>query len=145
MMGKTVGIAALLLALGGSLVAQEGAGYRVIVNAASKETSIRRSDLSDIFLKKTTHWPHGGTAVPVDQSTTSPARTSFSKDVHGQSVDTLLQYWQQQIFSGRDTPPRVKLTDAEVLAFVQSNAGAVGYVAETTTLGEGVKALTLTK
>ena len=144
MMRRTLGAIVLVLS-GGILGAQDARGYKVIVNAANPEASIRRSELSDMFLKKTTRWSHGEASVPVDQSTTSPARAAFSKDVHRQGVDTLLQYWQQQIFSGRDTPPRVKLTDADVMSFVQSNAGAVGYVSERATLIDGVKELPVAK
>lgn len=145
MMRRALGATVLLLVTGSVLAAQEAPGYKVIVNAANPETSIRRSDLSDIFLKKATRWPHGEPAAPVDQSTTSAARVAFSKDVHRQGVDTLVQYWQQQIFSGRDTPPRVKLTDAEVMTFVQSSAGAVGYVSDGAALIDGVKVLSVAK
>ena len=145
MMRRALRAIVLLLGTGGVLTAQDAQGYKVVVNAANPETSIRRSDLSDIFLKKATRWPHGEAAVPVDQSTTSPARAAFSKDVHRQGVDTLVQYWQQQIFSGRDTPPRVKLTDTEVMNVVQANAGAVGYVSDGATLIDGVKLLSVAK
>jgi len=40
-------------------------------------------------------------------------------------------------------PPPVKATDAEVIAFVAKNAGAVGYVAAGTALPPDVRALTL--
>jgi len=42
-----------------------------------------------------------------------------------QNLDT---YWQQQIFSGKDVPPSNKSSDDDVIAFVKSNPGAIGYV-----------------
>ena len=144
MMRKAFGVVALLLTLGSLLSAQGGAGYRVIVNTAHPGTSMRRSEVSNIFLKKTSRWGHGAPATPVDQSTTSQVRVAFSKEVHGRSIDAVQSYWQQQIFSGRDTPPRVKLSDAEVMTFVQSNPGAIGYVSDAATLIDGVKFLTVT-
>ena len=143
-MRKAFGIVALLLILADPLAAQGGAGYRVIVNAANPATPMRRADVSNLFLKKTSRWAHGVAVTPVDQSTTSPVRAAFSKDVHGRSIDALQSYWQQQIFSGRNEPPRVKLSDAEVMAFVQSNPGAIGYVSDAATLIDGVKVLSVT-
>ncbi|MFI5182916.1 MAG: phosphate ABC transporter substrate-binding protein, partial [Vicinamibacteria bacterium] len=75
---------------------------------------------------------------------TSRVRAAFSKGVHGRSVDAVQNYWQQQIFSGRDEPPRVKTSDAEVMTFVQSNPGGIGYVSDTATLIDGVKFLDVT-
>ncbi|MFI5184810.1 MAG: hypothetical protein ACHQNV_10445, partial [Vicinamibacteria bacterium] len=112
---KVLGTVALLLASASLLSAQGSAGYRVIVNAAHPGAPLRRSEVSDIFLKKMTRWSHGPAVAPVDQSATSRVRAAFSKGVHGRSVDAVQNYWQQQIFSGRDEPPRVKTSDAEVM------------------------------
>jgi len=51
-------------------------------------------------------------------------------------------YWQQQIFSGRDVPPVEKSSDAQVVAFVKQNPGAIGYVAEGTDTA-GTKVVTV--
>jgi len=103
-----------------------GGGLRLdIVNAALPVTSIRRFALSDIFLKKTTRWPGGQAAVPADQSAVSGIRAAFTKRVHERSVEAVQNCWQQQIFSGRDTPPHVKVSDSEAMAFVATTPGAV--------------------
>ena len=141
---KPVGLLALLLTSAALLSAQGPAGYRVVVNAANPGASLRKSEVSNLFLKKTTKWAHGVAVTAVDQSATSPVRTAFSKQVHGRAVDSVQNYWQQQIFSGRDEPPRVKTSDSEVMAFVQANAGGIGYVSEKAALIDGVKFLTVT-
>ena len=43
-------------------------------------------------------------------------------------MSSVENYWQQQIFSGRGSPPPIKASDQEVLAFVAANPGAIGYV-----------------
>ena len=43
-------------------------------------------------------------------------------------MSAVANYWQRQIFSGRGTPPPIKESDAEVIAFVAANPGAIGYV-----------------
>ena len=67
--------------------------------------------------------------MPVDQSATSPVRKAFSESVLRMPISTALQYWQKQMFATPPLrPPAVKASDADVVAFVGSTPGAVGYV-----------------
>lgn len=115
----------LALALAAPAGAEE---FKVIVHASNSVASLTREQLSRLFLKKATSWEGGGTVAPVDQTESSPVRVAFSKVVHKKTVGEVKSYWQQQIFSGRAVPPLVKASDAQVVAFVEGNAQAVGYV-----------------
>lgn len=106
------------------------AGYKVIVNNANATSSIAKKELSQLFMKKTAKWSDGTAVVAVDQTDKSTVRERFTQEVHGKSVAAVKSYWQQQIFSGRDVPPVEKSSDAQVVAFVKQNPGAVGYVGE---------------
>lgn len=55
-------------------------------------------------------------------------RESFSRVIHGRSANQIAAYWQQQIFSGRNIPPEQRSSDDEVIAYVSSTPGAIGYV-----------------
>lgn len=107
------------------------AGYKVIVNNANGTAPLAKKELSQLFMKKTARWSDGTPVVAIDQTEKSPVRDQFTQEVHGKSVAAVKSYWQQQIFSGRDVPPVEKSTDAQVVAFVKQNAGAIGYVADT--------------
>jgi len=107
------------------------AGYKVIVNNANGKSSLAKKDLAQLFMKKTAQWSDGTPVVAVDQTEKSAVRERFTLEVHGKSVSAVKSYWQQQIFSGRDVPPVEKSSDAQVIAFVKQNAGAIGYVADT--------------
>jgi ABC-type phosphate transport system substrate-binding protein len=123
----------VLLALLVSLLwhgAAVAAGYKVIVNNANGTSTLAKKDLSQLFMKKTAKWSDGTPVVAVDQTEKSTAREKFTQEVHGKSVAAVKSYWQQQIFSGRDVPPVEKSSDAQVVAFVKQNAGAIGYVSE---------------
>ena len=137
-------LVALLIGLARPGGSAEPAAFKVVVNAQNPQSSMSRSSLSDIFLKKATRWPSGVAVAPVDQSATSGLRAAFSTRVHGKSLDAIQNYWQQQIFSGRDTPPHVKASDAETMAFVRASPGAIGYVTEAAPLVDGVKILKIT-
>ena len=123
----------ILLALLVSLswhAAASAAGYKVIVNSSNGTSSLAKKDLSQLFMKKTPKWSDGTPVVAVDQTEKASVRERFTQEVHGKSVAAVKSYWQQQIFSGREVPPVEKSSDAQVVAFVKQNAGAIGYVGE---------------
>lgn len=102
--------------------------FKVIVNSANATASLSSSEASKIFLKESAKFPGGSAATPVDQGKSSPVRAAFTKSVIGRSVGAVETYWQQQIFSGKEVPPAAKSSDDDVIAFVKSNPGGIGYV-----------------
>lgn len=122
----------------------EPTGYKVIVNAANPVASVTREYVSRLFLKKISRWDDGTPANPVDLTETDPVREDFSRAVHKREARAVKAYWQQMIFSGRAAPPPEVAWEADVLAFVRANRGAIGYVSRGAT-PEGVKVLELTE
>jgi ABC-type phosphate transport system substrate-binding protein len=130
-----IAVAALLMsaALGvaGSPAADE-APFVVIVAASNPATSIKRQELARFFLKKTGRWSDGRGVVPVDLSAGSPVRSAFTQSVlsvEGMGkISAVQSFWLQQVYSGKSTPPPVKPADADVIAFITANPGAIGYV-----------------
>jgi ABC-type phosphate transport system substrate-binding protein len=103
-------------------------GYRVIVNAANPMDSMSKVQLGRLFLKKSAAWDDGTPAVPVDQVRTADVRALFTDEVLKKRVNNVISHWQQMAFSGRGVPPSELNSDADVLAFVKANRGAIGYV-----------------
>lgn len=119
---------AILFLISRFVSAQETASFKVIVNASNNVSSMTKEQVSELFLKKMTQWENGRKTLPVDQVSSSPIREKFSKEIHEKSVTAINSYWRQKIFSGRDVPPPEKSSDADVLAYVEENADAIGYV-----------------
>jgi ABC-type phosphate transport system substrate-binding protein len=121
-------------------------GYRVIVAASNPMTSVKRDDLARIFLKKLTRGKDGQELLPVDQSARAPVRAAFSEGVLVKEgldkISAVENYWRQQIYTGRGTPPAVKTSDDEVRKFVAATPGAIGYIGEKADL-TGVKTVTV--
>jgi ABC-type phosphate transport system substrate-binding protein len=111
---------------------------RVVVNQANPISSLSRQEVSDLFLKKTSRWEVLGLVMPVDQPEGTALREMLNREIHHKSLSAVRAYWQQRIFSGRDVPPPEKDGDAEVLAFVRKNPGAIGYISATASAA-GVK------
>ena len=119
------------------------AGFVVIVNAGNPATEIKKMDAMRMFMKKMRAWPGGVSAEPVDQKDASPVRKEFLSVVMGKDAAAMNAYWQSQLFVGRTTPPPVKGSDADVIAFVAASKGAIGYVASGASLPGTVKAITI--
>ncbi len=117
--------------------------FVVVVNAANPASNIPKTELAALFTKKTREWEDGTPVLPVDLPSDDPTREAFTLAIHGKSPQAIRAYWQQQIFSGREVPPPERNSDEQVLAYVRSTAGAVGYVRATARLGPGVKVVGL--
>lgn len=126
------------LAGGPAPVVCADARYRVIVHPGVKGTQIPRAALSSLFLKQASKWGDGTAAQPVDQSLRSPVRMSFSADVLRQPLVEVQMYWQRQIASGH-VPPPVKTSDEDIVSYVASTPGAIGYVSAETPLPDSVR------
>jgi ABC-type phosphate transport system substrate-binding protein len=114
--------------------------YWVVVHPDNPSSTLRRDEVSRLFLKKITRWSNGRTAVPVDLVASAPARDAFSRDVHRRPPSAIKKYWQQMVFSGQSAPPAEVATEADVLALVSSDPAAIGYVSDEVSL-HGVKIL----
>ena len=132
----TRSIRALLLLIAVALpVTAAEPPYRVIVHPRNEVSAVDRQFLSEAFLKKTTRWDSGEVIRPVDLGPDTPARRRFSMDVLGRSVSAVKSYWQQNIFSGRGVPPPELANDGDVVRYVLTHEGALGYVSASTDVG----------
>jgi ABC-type phosphate transport system substrate-binding protein len=127
-----------VLASGFVATAGADASYRIIVHPRVKGSQIPRATLSSIFLKQAPRWGDGSPVLPVDQSMRSPIRHSFASDVLQRPMLELQIFWSRRMSTGV-TPPPVKQTDAEVVAFVAATPGAIGYVSSGTPLPDSVR------
>jgi hypothetical protein len=105
------------------------AGFKVIANMRVPGTRIPRDTLARVFLGQVSRWGGGSLIEAIDLSSTSTVRQAFSTAVLGMPVEAVRNHWLRLVLSGR-RPPMTKGSDAEVIAFVAANPGAVGYVSE---------------
>lgn len=113
---------------------------KVIVHPANGVSELPAAEITSLFLKKSTKFSDGTTAVPVDQAKGSPFRAAFARQVLGRPVAAVETYWQQQIFGGGELPPVIKAGDDEVVAFVKATPGAIAYVSASASTA-GVKVI----
>lgn len=109
-----------------SLIAN--AEVAVIVNSSNANATMSNSDISRIFLGKSSKFPDGSAASPLDQSNGSSVRQEFNDKVLGKSESQLKSYWSRLIFTGKGTPPKQLGDDAAVKAAVAADANAIGFI-----------------
>ena len=102
--------------------------YKVVANSSNPVSSLTKKQVSNYLMKKAKKWDDGTIVSPVDQSANSAVRGSLSKAIHGKTTSAIKSYWQQAVFSGSGTPPPEKETDSQVLEYVKSSKGSIGYV-----------------
>ena len=139
----TTASAAVVLAAAMPVRAIAQNNFVVVVNAANPASNIPKAAVAALFTKKTHEWEDGTPVFPVDLPADDPVREAFTLAIHGKSPQAIRAYWQQQIFSGREVPPPERSSDEQVLAYVRTTAGAIGYVRPTARLGPGVKVVGL--
>jgi ABC-type phosphate transport system substrate-binding protein len=113
-------------------LAQNAAGFVVVVHRQNPVSSLTRSEVSRIFMTQTRRWGNGQGVQPVDLAGGSAVRAQFSQRIHGRSALSVTNFWRQQIFAGRGVPPPEQATDADVVRFVASHSGGIGYVSAST-------------
>ena len=99
-----------------------------VVSAKSPIAHLDPTQVADIFLGKTSRFPDGSIALPVDQNEDSPIRDRFYAQFTGKSPAQVKAYWSKIIFTGRGQPPRQAADSIEVKRIVSDNPHAIGYI-----------------
>ncbi len=118
-----------------------GADLLVIVNDGVTETELDRVTLQAIFLGKRTQWETGASIVPVNLKK-GPAHQEFLKVIVKRTPAQYKSFWKRAIFTGTGMPPKSFATEEEIVEFVRTSQGAVGYI-DASTPREGVKVLSV--
>jgi ABC-type phosphate transport system substrate-binding protein len=121
----------VILALGVASLPCSGAAAEDVVPVVSAKSHVKdlnADQVADIFLGKTSRFPDGTQAVPIDQSEDSPARDKFYAQFTGKSPAQMKAYWSKIIFTGRGQPPRQVAGSAEAKKLVAQNPNAIAYI-----------------
>jgi ABC-type phosphate transport system substrate-binding protein len=99
-----------------------------VVSAKSAITSLNAAQVADIFLGKTSRFPDGSQAVPIDLVEDAPERERFYSQFTGKSPAQIKAHWSKIIFTGRGQPPRQVASGREMRRAVAENPNAIGYI-----------------
>jgi ABC-type phosphate transport system substrate-binding protein len=99
-----------------------------VVSAKSPVTALNAAQVADIFLGKTSRFPDGTPAVPIDLAEETPERDRFYAQYTGKSPAQLKAHWSKIIFTGRGQPPRQVASAREMKRALADNPNAIGYI-----------------
>ena len=119
-----------LIAFSSAASSNARAGVVVVVSARSPVSKLTAAQTAQIFLGKSSTFPGGSHAIPLDQDEGSDVRNEFYAKVIGKSPTQLNAYWSRIIFSGDGQPPEVVSGNTAVRKAVADNPEAVGYIDE---------------
>ena len=143
LLGKLMKPLYLLFTVSFSLVAicataRAEAEVVVVVSSANPVVSLKKSDVANIFLGKTSRFPNGERAVPINQLEGSAERNEFHNLYTGKSAAQLKAHWSKMIFTGRGQPPKEVGSLEELKAALANNNEIVTYV-EASMVDDGMK------
>lgn len=104
------------------------ADIAVIVGKNNANNSMDASTIARIFLGKTSNFPDGGLAIPIDQSMDSDIRAEFGETILGKTSNQLKAYWSRLIFTGRGSPPAVSTSATDIKKLISNNPNLIGYI-----------------
>ena len=111
----------------------------IVVNGGVKMGEISKAEVHDIFTGASDSFRNGGHAVPVTLKS-GVVHDDFLREYIGKSDPAFRAVWRGVVFAGHGTMPIAFDTEAEVLQYVASKPGAIGYVSASATLDK-VKAV----
>jgi ABC-type phosphate transport system substrate-binding protein len=100
----------------------------VVTSAKAGIADLNKQQVSDLFLGKSSTFPDGKQAVPLEQVDGAAAREEFHGKVTGKTGAQLKAFWSKQVFSGKGTPPKELPGSADVKKLVADNPNMIGYV-----------------
>ncbi len=99
-----------------------------VVSAKSPITALSKSQVTDIFLGKSSRFPDGTQAVPIDQTEGTAVRDEFYAKFTGKTAAQMKEHWSKIIFTGRGQPPKVASNSREIKQLLVQDPRAIGYV-----------------
>lgn len=100
----------------------------VIVNARNGVAAMSRSDVINLFFGRNRQFFNGIEAEPVDVADSHPNRAYFYRLLVGKELPEVDAYWSRLVFTGRQQAlPRLSSSD-EVVRWVASHPGGIGFV-----------------
>lgn len=129
----------MVLLLGAASVLSAHAQVIVIVNLATKASSVSKSELRDIFTGAVQNLGDGSHVAPVLLKQ-GAAHEEFLSVYLAKNDAALRACWRSLVFSGQATLPKSLDSEAAVVDYVAHSPGTIGYVRKESP-HEGVKVL----
>ncbi len=100
----------------------------IVVSADNPVNKMTHSEVVDLFMGKYVAFPDGSKAVVTDLSGDQILKKDFYQKLVGRSLASINSYWSRLRFTGRQRTPIEQSSEESVIAFIENNNAAVGYL-----------------
>ncbi len=101
--------------------------YVLISNKKVPIKSLSKTDVQSIFLGERSKWDDGST-IEFAVMDSGDFHKSFLQNVIGKTQSQFDAYWMRMVFAGKARPLKPYSEVQEVIKFVATHPGAIGYV-----------------
>jgi len=140
-MSRIIGlIAALLVML--NHVSVSAHAILIVVNKDVEENALTQQEIRNIFTGVQKTWGNRSRLVLATLKE-GPAHEAFTKTHLRRTPRQFDNHWKQQVFTGSAKMPDSFSSEHELLRFVETTPGAIGYVSSLSDVGDAVKKIKL--
>lgn len=100
----------------------------VVVSRHNPTPALSQDDIANLYLGRSSRFPDGSEARPVDQVEGSAQRNEFYARFLARSSAQIKAHWSRLIFTGRGEPPRVVGDALAMRSAVAADPRLVGYL-----------------
>ncbi len=115
----------------------------IICNKSVKAQSLNQDDVRSIFLGRKTTWDDGS-KISFTTMKEGEAHESFVETYVGKTGFQFDTYWKKLVFTGRAMSPKAFTEAAEIMNYVASTDGSIGYI-PASALNEGIQVIRFTR
>lgn len=131
------GIGLLLASLSAPVLAE----LAVIVHPSFAGSSLAKAEFANLYLGRTTKFPDGSRATPLDVSA-SKAKSEMLSDLLGKTEEQFVHIWARLVFSGNANSLERVADDKAMVDRVAGDPSAIGYV-DASAVNNSVKVLSV--
>lgn len=103
----------------------------IIVNKKLTEASVTKTDVKRIYLGRKQKWTDNSPIHPA-MLKGGAVHEDFLNEYIEKTAQTFSLFWKREIVSGTGLPPKSFDTEAELVNFVSTTDGAIGYISTDT-------------
>lgn len=118
-----------VLSMTAFLLLESAHAGEVLVIGNSNVPKMDTATLQKVYTGKFTSVA-GINVTPVSNKAGAATRNRFLQDFLGQDEEKYTAYWTVRRYIGKGAPPPELATAAEIISYVQSTPGAIGYIDE---------------
>ena len=118
------------------------AAVSIVAHPDLPQTKVSSSMIRKIYLGKTTKWEDGSSIFPTTLNR-GESHKLFLKKFIRKSPLQFNTFWKRSIFTGKGQPFKKCTNDNEVVEFIATHPGSIGYI-DSESSHEGIKVLSVT-